>query len=275
MDRLTRTTRDGLVFDVDDSGPLDGPVVLLLHGFPADRSCWDGVTPGLNAAGFRTLAPDQRGYSTGARPWRRTAYRSAELVHDALAVIDASGAEKVHVVGHDWGGFVAWALAEAAPERVERLTVVSTPHPRALRRSLLTSDQLLRSAYIGFFQLPVVPERVLSGRLAAMLTTSGLPAGVAHRYAQRMREAGALRGGLSWYRGAWLPGGPRVADRDGRTHVPTTYVWGRRDAALGPRAARLTGDQVAAPYRFVDLDENHWIPEVAPDALVREVLAAV
>ncbi|MBI9113723.1 alpha/beta fold hydrolase [Sanguibacter suaedae] len=275
MDRLTQFSRDGAVFDVDDAGPLDGPVVVLLHGFPANRSSWRGVTPALNDAGFRTLAPDQRGYSPGARSRGRAAYRSAELVRDVLALVDASGAEKVHVVGHDWGGFVAWQLATVAPQRLERLTVVSTPHPKALQRSLLTSAQLLRSAYIGFFQLPEVPERVLPERMVDTLVASGLPRDVARDYARFMDEPGALTGGLNWYRGAWLPGGSRMDGGDRRVRVPTTYVWGSGDTALGRRAAELTADHVSAPYRFVELDENHWIPEVAPDALAREILADV
>src|SRR6478609_967008 len=107
--------RDGLTFDVLDSGPRDGEPVLLLHGFPQDHTAWDAVAPLLHAAGLRTLAPDQRGYSPGARPQGRAAYDMGELVADAVALLDAADVTRAHVVGHDWGGSVAWALAERHP----------------------------------------------------------------------------------------------------------------------------------------------------------------
>lgn len=275
MSRITTATRAGLTFDVTDSGPLDGPVVLLLHGFPANRRSWDGVVPTLHAAGFRTLAPDQRGYSPGARPQGRGAYRMAELVRDALAVADAAGAERFHVVGHDWGGFVAWNLALVAPQRLTRLTAVSTPHPSAMRAGMLTSTQALRSWYMAFFQLPRLPERFLEDKVVAFLRAGGVPLAIATSYAARMSEPGALTAALDWYRGAWLPGGSPMAAADPAVRVPTTYVWGRHDDALGRRAAELTRRYVTAPYRFVELDEGHWIPEVAPERLAREILADV
>lgn len=273
MNRITQATRAGLTFDVTDAGPLDGSVVLLLHGFPANRRSWDGVVPHLHAAGFRTLAPDQRGYSPHARPRGRGAYRMAELVRDALAVADAAGADRFHVVGHDWGGAVAWKLALVAPQRLSRLTAVSTPHPSALRTAMLTSTQVLSSWYMGFFQLPVLPERFLEDRVAGLVRAGGVPPAIASRYAETLSEPGALTAALDWYRGAWLPGGSPMRAADPSVRVPTTYVWGRHDQALGRRAAELTRRYVSAPYRFVELDEGHWIPEVAPERLAQEILA--
>ncbi|THG32889.1 alpha/beta fold hydrolase [Naasia lichenicola] len=272
MARITEFTRDGLTFDVTDAGPLDGPVLVLLHGFPADRSSWRGVAPLLHDAGFRTLAPDQRGYSPRARPKGRAAYRGRELARDVLALMDAAGVHRAGVVGHDWGGIVAWWLAMAAPTRVRHLTAVSVPHPTALRRSLLSSDQALRSSYAAFFQLPLLPERLMIPRLDGLLARSGVPHDFAVDYARRMREPGALTAALDWYRAAALPGGGRP-NRDGLVHVPTRYIWSSRDAALGRRAAELTRDQVAGPYEFVELDELHWIPERSPERLAAAILA--
>ena len=274
MERIHQFSRDGLTFEVDDSGPLDGHVVLLLHGFPADRSSWAAITPALGDAGYRTLVPDQRGYSPGARPRGRSAYRLREFVRDAVALLDAAGAPSATVVGHDWGGFVAWWLAMAAPQRVERLVVVSTPHPTAFRRSLLGSAQALRSSYIALFQLPGVPECLIGPRLGRLLRSSGLPARQADAYTATMSGPGALTAALNWYRALLLPGGGRPGG-DGLVHVPTRYVWGNRDQALGRRAAELTERYVAAPYAFVELDENHWIPERSPTTLTREILAAL
>lgn len=275
MNRITQATRAGLTFDVTDSGPLDGAVVLLLHGFPANRRSWQPVTDRLNEAGLRTLAPDQRGYSPGARPQGRGAYRGAELVRDALAVADAAGAERFHVVGHDWGGFVAWQLALVAPQRLTRLTAVSTPHPSAMARGMMTSGQVLRSTYMAFFQLPVLPERFLERRMVQLLRSSGLPPAIATDYAETMSEPGALTAALDWYRGSWLPGGSPMPTTDPSVRVPTAYVWGRHDGALGRGPAELSRRYVRAPYRFVELDEGHWIPEVAPERLVQEILTDV
>jgi pimeloyl-ACP methyl ester carboxylesterase len=263
-DAVVQVRRNDLVFDVGVHGPPTGDPVLLLHGFPEVSDCWDGVATRLAAAGYRSLAPDQRGYSPGARPKGRRAYRLDELVNDALAFIDAAGAP-VHLVGHDWGGIVAWHLASAHPERLRSLTVLSTPHPRAFARSLVTSFQGARSWYIGLFQLPAVPERLYLARdgalLRSMLTRTGLPPGPAHRYTERLMDPGALTAALNWYRALRLSS----ATSAGPIEVPTLYIWSTHDVALGPAAAGATRRWVRAPYRFERLDgRSHWLPEEAP-----------
>jgi len=147
-DRITIFTRDGLVFDVRDTGPPDGTPVLLLHGFPQDSRSWDAVSPLLHARGYRTIAPDQRGYSPGARPRPRRAYRASELTGDIVELIEVAGLGPVHLVGHDWGAAVAWGLAAARPDLLRSLTALSVPHPAAFVQSLLTSSQALKSWYI-------------------------------------------------------------------------------------------------------------------------------
>jgi pimeloyl-ACP methyl ester carboxylesterase len=276
MSRLTRYDRDGLEFEVTDTGPESGDAVVLLHGFPATRSSWRDVVPRLEDAGLRCLVPLQRGYSPGARPPGRRPYRSTELVSDVVALLDAAGVERAHVVGHDWGGLVAWKVAAEHPDRVATVTVLSTPHPAALTAALGSSLQGLRSWYMAFFQLPWLPEAVLRRRLAPVLRRMGLPAERAREYADAMRAPGALTGAIAWYRALWLPaGGARPSLATGRVPVPVLYLWGRRDPALGRRAAELTGRQVTGDYRFVELDEGHWLPEVAPRVVAEAVLAAV
>jgi pimeloyl-ACP methyl ester carboxylesterase len=269
--RIQSYSRAGLTFDVSDTGPVEAPTVVLLHGFPANRHGFDEVAALLNAAGLRTLAPDQRGYSDGARPRRRRDYRAVELQRDVLALMDAAGVDRVHLVGHDWGGAIAWLLATTAPDRLTGLTVLSTPHPAALSRSLVSSAQSLRSFYILVFQLPWLPELILRPRLTALLTRMGLRASSALAYGRFMSKPGRLTGGLNWYRGMGIPGGRA---RRVRVTVPTTYLWGNADQALGRRAAELTGSFVTAPYRFVELDENHWLPENAPRVVASEVIDA-
>jgi pimeloyl-ACP methyl ester carboxylesterase len=265
--------RDGLRFDVRDAGPPGGEAVILLHGFPEDGSSWDRVAGGLHRAGGCTLAPDQRGYSPGARPTGRHAYRMRELVTDVAALADAAKLSRFHVVGHDWGGAVAWAVGTFLADRVASLTVVSTPHPRAFVEAM-PRGQILRSWYMAAFQLPGVPERLLlrgGGKTAQQaLVRGGLDEESARRYATRLQEPGALTGALNWYRALPLDlrGGPGKP-----VSVPTLYVWSDKDVALGRWAAERTARYVTGPYTFLELPGvSHWIPEEAPDALTDALL---
>src|SRR4051794_809779 len=140
-------SRGDLVFDVRDSGPADGDPVVLLHGFPQDSSAFGRMSPVLHAAGLRTLALDQRGYSPRARPEGRSAYRLREVVDDVLALLEAAGLSSAHIVGHDWGGIAGWALAAWHPWRVRTLTALSVAHPAAMAQAMMHSDQALRSSY--------------------------------------------------------------------------------------------------------------------------------
>ncbi|GAB3943183.1 alpha/beta fold hydrolase [Micromonospora vulcania] len=271
-----RVDARGLTFEVRTGGPQDGAPVLLLHGFPQHGGEWDEVVPALHAAGLRTYAPDQRGYSPGARPTEVTAYRIPELVADAVAVLDALGLDAVHLVGHDWGAIVAWALAADHPERVRTLTAVSVPHPAAMAHALAhDGQQKARSSYIALFRQPGKAEKVLLALHATALRK--LLGGVGDasrvdRYADPMREPGALTAALNWYRAmsrADLAGVGPVA-------VPTTYVWSDRDVAIGRTAAEACAGNVTGDYRFVSLPGvSHWIPDVAPGPLAEAILARV
>jgi pimeloyl-ACP methyl ester carboxylesterase len=268
--------RNGLTFDVRDAGPPDGEPVLLLHGFPQDSTAWARVEPALHGNGLRTLAPDQRGYSPMARPRGRANYRLRELADDAVALLDAAELDGAHVVGHDWGGIVGWALGAWHPDRVRTLTALSVPHPAAMAKAMLTSDQALRSYYVALFQLPVLPERALLAgggtALRRALSRGGLPQDAVDRYVRRMREPGALTGALAWYRA--LPWSGR--DPVGTVRVPTLHVWSTGDAFLGRAATEASAAFVDAPYRLEVLpDVSHWIPELAPDVVADLVIAHV
>lgn len=267
--------RDGLIFDVVDGGPRAGSAVVLLHGWPGGATTWERVVPELRAAGLRTLVPDQRGYSPRARPPGRRPYAMTELVADIVELLDAAGLDRAHVVGHDWGGAVAWALADREPERLASLTVLSTPHPRAMSAALLSGTQGARSAYVAAFQLPVIPEQVLlagnGAALRQLLRRSGLSASVADAYVERQQHPGALRASLAWYRAL-----PWSGELPGPVSVPTRYVWSSGDAALGRRAAELTAEQVLGPYTFEVLDDApHWLPEECASRVAACVLSQV
>lgn len=268
-------THDGLQFEVVDGGPTDGDVVVLLHGYPQDATAWNGVVPHLHGAGLRTLALQQRGYSTDSRPGAVSDYRIDKLVGDVLALLDAAGVDRAHVVGHDWGGAVAWALAASHPERVASLVVLSTPHPTALRRALLGGDQARRSWYVLAYQLPWLPEQLMAGFVRrGGLVRTGLPADHARAYAEKLGQPRHMRGAIHWYRAALRPSGGLLARGagDGEISVPTTYVWGSRDPFLGRAAAEESGEHVTGDYRFVEVQTGHWLPERKPELVAEEIL---
>jgi pimeloyl-ACP methyl ester carboxylesterase len=270
---MDRYEADGLSFDLTDAGPPDGEVVVLLHGFPATRACWDGVVPLLAGAGYRVLAPDQRGYSPGARPPGRRAYRLDRLAGDVVTLMDAAGVAKVHLVGHDFGAAVAWHLATWHPERLFSVTSLATPHGKAFVRSLVSSTQPLQSWYIVFFQLPWLPEMALTGPgrqvVRRTLRRSGLDDAHLDRYLSALAQPGAATAALNWYRA--LPLLPPARLRP--VTVPTLYVYATGDFFLSRRAADLTAREVTGPYRYEVLDGvSHWILEEAPEAVAPLVL---
>ncbi|MEE2030804.1 alpha/beta fold hydrolase [Rhodococcus chondri] len=270
--RIDTVEREGLTFDVRDEGPIDGEPVVLLHGFPQDARSWDAVAARLHEAGYRTIAPDQRGYSPRARPGRRRDYRIPALVDDIVALVGAIGGGPVHLVGHDWGAVVAWVVAARRPDLVRTLTAVSVPHPAAFMRAMVTSPQLLKSWYILAFQLPWIPEMLLSNDAVTrfVLRRSGQPPETAERDAARMADASAVRGGVNWYRALFFAD-PR--ETVGRVRVPTLMVWSDGDIALTRAGADGTGKYVSAPYRLEVLEGvSHWIPDEVPDELGRLIV---
>jgi pimeloyl-ACP methyl ester carboxylesterase len=265
-------TRDGLELDVHRSGPADGEAVLLLHGFPQHADCWAEVTPALAGGGYRTVAPDQRGYSPRARPRGRAAYRLDELVADAVAVLDTAGAP-AHVVGHDWGAVVAWRLAARHPGRVRSLTALSVPPLAAYARSVITTRQGLASWYVLAVGVPGLAEWALApgaGRphsdlLVRMLREAGQGRAQAERDAARLADRAALTAALNWYRAA-LTGPPPVPDPP--VTAPTLFVWSDGDVAITRQATELVHRHVAGPFRYVELcGVSHWIPDEVPEQL--------
>ncbi len=193
---------------------------------------------------------------------------------DVLALIDRIGAERVHLVGHDWGAAVAWAVATEHPNRLLTLTSLSIPHPAAFRRAALTSGQGFRSWYMGFFQIPGVPEALLrSGdwrRFRLNLIRSGLSPEFADRYIAVLRQPGALTAAINWYRGMR----PFADSRPIAVSTSTLLIWGSRDAFVHPKGVHDTARFVSGPYRLEVLEGvSHWIPEQAPDR-VAELLGA-
>jgi pimeloyl-ACP methyl ester carboxylesterase len=258
--------RDGLTFEVSDTGPADGRVVIALHGFPEDRHCWDRLAASLAGRGYRTLAPDQRGYSPRARPTGRRAYTLDLLTADVLALADQAGATRFDLVGHDWGAALAWYVAANHPDRVRTLTALSVPHLQAFLEAMTRSSQALHSWYFAFFQIPKLPEAILARagekRFVAQLGRTGLDEDSARRYARRAASPGAMTGPINWYRA--LPF--EVRTRLGPVTAPTLYVWGDSDPFISRVAAERCARHVSGPFQFETVvGGTHWLPSGSVD----------
>jgi pimeloyl-ACP methyl ester carboxylesterase len=265
MERLAVPVGD-LVFDARAAGPPGGQLVLLLHGFPQTSFSWRHQLAALGDAGFRAVAPDQRGYSPRARPADLSAYRAQRYVEDVIGLADALGVDRFHLVGHDFGGFVAWDSASHHPERLATLTVVSTPHPAPFSKSILEGgEQRDRSSYMLFFRSPDAEPFFLdndAAGLRGLYQSSGLTE--FDEYVRVLTQPGAMTGALNWYRAVDRSAAAEI----GPITTPTLYVWSTNDPALGREAAEATAEHVDGPYRFEVLEGvSHWIPEEAPEAL--------
>lgn len=277
--RFIRT--NGITLHTIMAGPEDGPVVLLLHGFPEFWYGWRGQIPALAAAGYRVWAPDQRGYNLSDKPRGADAYRSEALVRDVLGLIDATGRERVFLAGHDWGAFVGWWVASVAPERLHHLAILNAPHPRVAFRHLSSDPrQMIRSTYAAFFRIPWLPERLLRAGdwrpMAGMLKQSSLPGTFSDaelaEYRQAWSQPRAISAMLNWYRAAarWphdsIPPNERVS-------VPTTIIWGKRDVALRSVMAEESA-QLCNRGELVWFPENtHWMQHEAADRVNTLLLA--
>jgi pimeloyl-ACP methyl ester carboxylesterase len=253
-------------FSARADGPADGELVLLLHGFPETSYEWRKQLPVLAAAGYRAVAPDQRGYASGARPENVDAYRIDELASDAVGFADALGVDRFHLVGHDWGGAVAWYVGGRYGDRLRTLTVVSTPHPTPFAASIAGGEQREKSAYMLMFRDPSAEDQFLANdaeALRGLYASSGLhDPDAAAEYLRVFTQRAALTGGLNWYRAN------DFRAEIGPITVPTMYVWSTDDIALGREAAEGTEAHCAGPYRFEVIEGvSHWLPEEAPDQL--------
>ena len=258
------------------AGPEDGDLVLLLHGFPEYWRGMAGPLVALARAGFRVVAPDQRGYGLSEKPRGIDAYRIEALAADVVGVVHALGRERADVVGHDWGAAVAWWVALTSPDVVRRLAIVNVPHPSVFARTLRTDRrQQRKSWYIGAFQLPVLPERVAFGkRMTGVLTKTSTPGAFSADYLAGLRREwarpGAATAMLNWYRAAVRRRPERLADK--RVHVPTLIIWGRKDLALSEAMVQPSAD-LCDEVVIVELPEaTHWVlhdePEVTQGLLV-------
>ncbi|MBO2009720.1 alpha/beta fold hydrolase [Hymenobacter negativus] len=270
---------NGLHLHVVQTGPADGPLVILLHGFPEFWYAWREQLPALAAAGYRVWAPDQRGYNLSDKPSRVRDYTIDQLAADIIGLIDAAGRETAAIVGHDWGAAVAWHLAAQYSNRISRVAILNVPHPQALGRALTRQPrQLLKSWYVFFFQLPWLPEALVQLRrwwlarqtLLRTSRRSTFSAADLALYQTAWTQPRAMRSMMNWYRAA-----ARYARRlraTGRVAVAVHIIWGEKDAFLERELARASlafCDNAQLTY----LDATHWVQHESP-ARVNELLLA-
>jgi len=265
------------VFDAETAGDAGAVLVLLLHGFPQTNHSWRAQLPELAKAGYRAFAPNQRGYSAGARPDGAEHYRSELLVADALSFADSLGAERFHLVGHDWGGQIAWLVAARYAERVRSLTVLSRPHPAAFATSMKSdSKQAGRSKHHRAFQRDDAADRLLEGdaeALRAALVGQGVPEPDLHAYLSVLGDRDALEAAIQWYRSALGSDSALLGEAVPDVRVPTLYLWGDEDATVGRVAAEATRAHVSGPYEFrVLVGAGHFLTDQRPDAVTQALL---
>jgi epoxide hydrolase 4 len=259
------------------AGPKDGPIVVLLHGFPEFWYGWHNQIEPLAAAGFRVIVPDQRGYNLSSKPSGIASYALTELVSDVIAIADQLGQNKILLAGHDWGAAVAWGAAILHPQRIARLMVLNVPHPSVMLKFLNTrTRQLLRSWYIFFFQLPWLPEAFFSAfdyHIAARsLVRSSRPRTFSPEdlalYRAAWSQPGALTAMINWYR-ALLRHRTKFSDRT--VHVPTRILWGERDMFLLSEMAKESLRYCDNAELFTFAGASHWLQHEAP-ARVSELM---
>jgi pimeloyl-ACP methyl ester carboxylesterase len=274
------TIGPNLTFDTLTAGAPAAPLVLLLHGFAESMHCWRAQVAALAGAGYRAVAPSQRGYSPGARPnvGDTANYHIDRLMDDATAIVAASGYgdRRFHLVGHDWGGSIAWALADRFPQRLASLTVLSRPHPNAFNRALQMpdGDQAHRSRHHKAFLEPGAADVVLADNakwLRERWTAAGVPAAAMEAHLSVLGNKAAMEAALAWYRARGAIRSPL-----GPIRVPTLSIWGDADDTVGRVAAEGTVDFVSAPYRFEVLPGvGHFAADQAPDRVSELLLRHV
>jgi pimeloyl-ACP methyl ester carboxylesterase len=261
------------------NGPKDGPVVVLLHGFPEFWYGWHKQIEPLAAAGFRVIVPDQRGYNLSSKPSGVASYALTELVSDVIAIADQLGQQRIFLAGHDWGAAVAWSAALLHPQRIAKLAVLNVPHPSVMRRYLMMQPrQMLRSWYMLFFQLPWLPETLFSAfnfRIGARsLLRSSRPgtftADDLVHYRAAWSQPGAMTAMINWYRALFRF---RARFSDSTVRVPTRILWGERDAFLLTEMAHESLRYCSDAELFTFAGATHWLQHEEP-ARVSELLIA-
>ncbi|MBN2147885.1 MAG: alpha/beta hydrolase [Anaerolineales bacterium] len=291
MSRSNKTTfkhipTNGIRLHVAQSGPAEGPLVILLHGFPEFWYGWRRQIPALARAGFQVWAPDQRGYNLSDKPPGVENYHVSTLAADVIGLLDAAGRENCFLVGHDWGAAVAWETAIRYPQRIQKLVILNVPHPDVMSRFLLGNlSQLRKSWYIFFFQIPFLPEAILRtddwSPAVQMLLRSGKPGSFTQTDIEQYRRAwwrkNAMTCMINWYRAIFRSALRRFEDpgriTPRRVQVPTLMLWGKNDIALSHKMAQPSIDLCNEGRLIFFEDATHWVQHDEAETVNQQLLA--
>ena len=266
-------TANGLTFEVDVCGSGD-KLALLLHGFPESKFSWRLQVPLLARLGYKVWAPNLRGYGRSSRPTSVSDYHIEKLAQDVAGLIDAARAKEVVLVAHDWGALIAWYFAIQKVRPLSKLIIMNVPHPLCMQRALKTWAQLKKSWYVFFFQIPWLPERMLTARKAEAIgrafadmavDKSRFPSDVVDHYRANALLPGAMRAMINYYRAAFRAGARVMSPADGLVDTPTLMIWGENDTALGKETTYGTEVYVQdLTIRYLP-GVSHWVQQEAPE----------
>jgi len=285
---------NGVLLHTVIAGPADGEPIMLLHGFPEYWYGWRAQIDVLAAAGYRVIVPDQRGYNLSDKPKEVSDYRISILATDVVSLAEALGYTQINLVGHDWGAAVAWWVATMYPERLKKLVILNVPYPSLMRDELLSGNwqQIMKSWYIGFFQIPFLSEGVLSFNnyegLADTLRRTSNPGSFTEADIERYKRAWAMPGAmtamLNWYRAMVQQNLPRIGGGSpsssgerppARIRVPTLMLWGEKDVALSKELAQPSIDMCDDGRLIFFPNATHWVQHDEAEAVNRHILEFV
>lgn len=258
-----------LKFAFIDEG--DGPAVLLLHGFPDSSFLWRKQIPAFVQAGYRVIAPDQRGFGDSDKPPEVEAYQLPKLAADVIGILDQLHIERTHIVGHDWGAVVGWVVSSLYPNRVNRFVPLSVGHPSTFTN--FTIEQLQKSWYILLFQFQDIAEQMLKKNDWSLLKEWARHHPEHQNWIENLSEPGALSAALNWYRANLAPITlPALPLKMPPVRVPTLGIWSSGDHLLTEEQMKKSGENVIGEWRYEKIEASHWIPLDAPHVLNERIL---
>lgn len=276
----TKISLNKLTFDCGVSGDINDELIMFLHGFPETSYVFRDLIKDISAKGFYCIAPNLRGYSAGARPSGKKHYTIDKLATDILIIAQSTGKEKFHLVGHDWGAAIGWKVAHDHPNAVISLSALSVPHPQSFFEAIVNDpDQHKKSRYVRMFQMPFLPEMRMKSNDFALLRKiwRDQTDDEVEDYLNVVMEKGALKAMLNYYRANYRH--IKKAGKEpmmGDIHVPTLFIWGNKDIAIGPVAVENSHQYMKGDYEYMELEAGHWLIQTrytdVKDAIIKHVL---
>ncbi len=261
---------NGMTFKCRTAGLGNGgEPIIFLHGFPESSIMWNNIMLHFAGLGYQCVAPDQRGYSVGARPKGKENYHMEKISSDVIAIADAVGFKTFHLVGHDWGAGAGWSVVQLYPNRVNDWSALSIPHMAAFDWAKHNDPyQMEKSGYMDRFQIPVLPELKIKAKDFKLVRDLWVvhPKEEVEDYISILRPFGGRTAALNWYRG-----NKDFTINYGDVNIPTLFIWGKEDLAIGRVGVEKTQEYMKGEYKFIELDAGHWLIQEKYDIITKEI----